>query len=254
MKKYSRTLVLALTGAALKETGLSLEIALQLPIGKTAAGRRSLIYYLAKENQIWLERHLGKLRVGLTAQGTRQLQRQFPALSGSDRSMPIWQLLLLKDAPKNDPHFRTLGGLCLKYRALRLARGIYAYPGELPSALEMHVRSLYSDVNLARCTVGEWLVGLDRPQIVAYYDIEHLAAIYSSISREIDRLLMQYSSDNEFIYPTIINIYSVIDRLETALIADYGLVSSYFPETPRCADLVDSIGTILKRIETAKIL
>lgn len=249
MKKHSRSLLLALAGESLQKTGIPLTLALQLPIGETPAGKRSLIYYLARENQVWLERHLGMLAVGITTQGSRRLKAEFPALSVTHSSAePDWQLIVLKQAPKNDPHFRSLATLCAKYRVLRLARGVYAYPGLMPTALEMQLSTLYAESNLARATVKEWVSGLDRPVIVSYYDIENLSDIYSSVSKEIEQLLSINSKLNVNVYQSISSICSLINRLESALIGDCGLVNRYFPETPLALDLVNQLARVLKTL------
>lgn len=249
MKKHSRILLLALAGAAIATTGLPLSLVVQLSIGETPASRRSLIYYLARTGDVWLERHQAVLHVGLTAQGRRRLERQFPALLLRRPAATVWQLLLLKQAPKSDPHFRSLAVLCTKYRVLHLTRGVYAYPGDLPVALETQLQALYADEHLARCTVQDWVAGLDRPIIVSHYDIEPLSAIYSSISNELGQLLSSDLSNKASMYRTISSICSVIDRLESALSSDCGLVQHFFPKTPSAADLVNGAGEVLTTIE-----
>ncbi|MBP7875485.1 hypothetical protein KA012_00630 [Candidatus Woesebacteria bacterium] len=246
MKKNSRILLLALLGSAQAEEGIPFSLAMLLPIGNSTASKRSLLYYLARQNLIWIERHQDALCVGVTAQGKRRLYGQFPALLLSEAlTVPDWQLIVLKQAPKSDPHFRSLAVLFSKNRVLRLARGIYAYPGTLSPNLEAQLDALYSEENLARCTVKDWQSGLDRPVIVSYYDLENLSAIYSSISKEIEQLLAIYSDQNELSDRTIYQISSIIDRLDSALIGDCGLVKRFFPKTPVPSDLVVKIGELL---------
>lgn len=249
MKKNTRLLLLALAGDALLQAGLPLSTVLQLPVGETQAGKRSLIYYLKREKQIWLERHQGKLTVGITAQGNRLLEAQFQALRATDAAdSPAWQLLVLKEAPAGDPHFRSLSALAKKLRILRVTRGVYANPGKFPTALENHLTTLYDEQHLVRATVKEWVFGLDRPVIVSYYDIENLSDIYSSISKEVRRLLDSNYTIKGNVYSTIFIICSVISRLEAALSNDYGLVQQYFPETPSARTLVNQLGFILKTL------
>jgi hypothetical protein len=254
-KSNSRKLLLALAGDELAQIGLPLKMVLQLPIGGTEKSRRSLVYYLAKEGSVWLERHGEVLTVGLTALGQRRLIAQFPALQQVALSSSMaWQLILLKQAPVSDPHFRSLAVLCRKHQVLRLTRGVYAYPGQLPASLAAQLAALYTDENLARCTVDAWVSGFDRPTIVAFYDLEHLSAIYSSISKEIDQLLAAISKNKEIIYQSISNISSVINRLESAFGSDAGLVASYFAETPRGMELVNRLGQLLARSAQSTLL
>ncbi len=250
MKKNSRILLLALAGSAVSTTGVPLSVVLQLPLGTTTPGKRSLVYFLHREKSVWLERHEGIIHVGITAQGRRRLSAQFPALLVREPlQSPEWQLLLLKQAPKNDLHFRSLAVLCKKFRVLRLARGVYAYPGPLPAELETQLTSLYAEDHLARCTVKDWVSGLDRPVIVSYYDIENLSAIYSSISSDLNRLLMPILPNKESSYRTISSICSVLDRLESALSSDCGLVQRFFPKTAFSSDLVDQVGSVMISIQ-----
>lgn len=246
LKKNSRIVLLALAGTAVAEPGLPLSLLLELPIGETRGGRRSLIYFLARQQLLWIERHQGHLMVGSTMQGRRLLSAQFPALSVKSGQEELqWQVLLLKQAPKTDPHFRSLSALCTKYRVLRLMRGVYVYPGTLPAALETQLETLYTDAHLARLTVSEWVSGLDRPVIVSYYDIENLSAIYSSISKELDQLLIPVSSENRFNYRTFSTISSILSRLESALSSDSGLTQRFFPQTPLSSQLVSRVGEVL---------
>lgn len=250
LKKNSRIVLLALSGAAVRDTGIPLSTLLELPIGSTVTSRRSLIYFLAKANLLWIEHHEGSLVVGSTMQGRRQLTGQFPALLVAERpSELVWQVILLKQAPKSDPHFRSLATLCEKYRVLRLMRGVYVYPGALPAALELQLATLYTDTTIARLSVNEWVSGLDRPVIVSYYDIDNLSAVYSSISKEIDQVLIPYSENKESIYPAISTISSILNRLESALSSDSGLVQRFFPSTPLSSVLVDRVGELLAALK-----
>ncbi len=250
MKKNSRILLLSLASSALGEEGIPFSLALLLPIGNSPASKRSLLYYLGRQQCIWIERHQDILRVGLTAQGKRRLTGQFPALSvDATTTVPEWQLIVLKEAPKNDPHFRSLAALFNKSRVLRLARGVYTYPGKLPENLESQLNSLYSEKHIARCTVNDWRSGLDRPVIVAYYDVENLSDIYSSISNEIDRLLSTYDGKKELLDRTIIQISSIVERLDSALVSDCGLVHRFFPKTAMSSDLVVRIGELLTTLQ-----
>jgi hypothetical protein len=246
MRLTTHVALLALAAPPVVDRGLALDGLLALPLGDTLAAKRGLLYYLRERGDIWLEHHGETERAIISTVGLQHLQAEFPQLSAHEGQNELsWTLLILKSAPAHDRNFRSLGKLLKHHRAYPVARGVYLYPGAVPAAVATTLQSLYTDSSVALTTVSEWQRGVSRPEIVSFYDLESLAGIYSSISRDIDQLLADISIKNGLIYKDIIKIGSCLARFSAALREDVGLLPWYFPSVPSSQTLYQRIGDVV---------
>jgi len=75
--------------------------------------------------------------------------------------------------------------------------------------------------------------------------ISDLANTYSSISKEIDRLLEKKTIEKRAVNQSKIDISSIFDRLFTALQNDFGVLHEYYPQVQSGVDLVYSLQNLV---------
>lgn len=229
IKANSRKILLLLTAPGIRDTGLPEDFLLQLLPELSPAGQRSLIAQLLQSRLIWKERRADAAYCGATNQAEQTVRAIFPALV--DRAGLDWHQIVLTRSTKQDPQFRSLVQLLKKHHWHCLARGVYVFPFVPRPELTLTLNSVYErSIVLAR--IVAWQQGYSRTELVASYHLEALASIYSSISNELNGVLIDIDYKKGLIYKDIKLIGSVLERFETALLDDVGLLPHLFTGNP----------------------
>ncbi len=208
-------------------------------------GVRSLIVLLEKKKLLFKKRVFGKTTFLLTEQGREAVKVSFPAVNYlNDDWDGRWMGMTFLNAPKSDTNFRFLRELVLAERALPLARGFYIKAGGFSEAVLSEVKARYLE-NVALFWVDTWIVGLDRPLVYKYYDLNAVAESLSGISNQVDDLLTKIEPKKRLIERDKKNIYTAVDRLMGSLREDSRLLRHYFPEVPEALNILSKVGRVL---------
>ncbi len=231
-----------------KETFTITYAELELLLPKlTAGGRRSLIRYLADQRLIRTERLGRQTYISLTSHGREALSAQLPAFrEGFRRWQGEWSCLTFCEAPAGDPGFRYLRQLLLSHQAFSLSRGVYLYPGTLPSEVQHVCRQLYLG-SVVVFTIKEWQFGDERSLVNEQYMLSDVAELLSGISREINLLLGEFENEKELTHSFQKQIFSVFDRLFEIIVQDPGITHHYFPQVEHGIELLGKLRQLYRR-------
>ncbi|MEX0896127.1 MAG: hypothetical protein WDZ94_04315 [Patescibacteria group bacterium] len=245
MKKNTRKLLFLLSSPDYDSTKLPLSVVKELFSHLSDGGFRSWIFHLRKQGEVFVEQANQGPLIYLTAKGERSVSKLFPALNSQwDTWEGEWMLLLCLRAPKGDKQFRYLRQLLISEGSLPLSRGSYLFPQACSEKVRHECQLRYAD-SVALCTVNQWVLGLESPVIITYYDLDTLARLYSSISESIDRLLMQNDTKNRLIRKHKIQLFSEIDRLFECVQDDPGFLAYYFPDVQGVRGILPKIHQLL---------
>jgi len=212
----------------------------------SSGGRRSLIHFLTQKLLIRTHRLNGHTTINITSHGVDALEAQFPVFSKAMQSWQgEWSMLIFLKGPKGDPNFRYLRQLLLDQHAFSLTRGVYLYPGELPS----QVSNLYKEMYVGAVTVvkvHQWAFGDERAAVDEHYMLSDIAEILSGISSEINQLLSVKKEQKRLTKKLGLQIYSVFDRLFNAIGTDPGFLHHYYPQLPTPIQLLDSLHSMFE--------
>lgn len=204
-------------------------------------GRRSLIHFLTKKLLVRTQRFNNHTTITITSHGVDALVSQFPVFSKEMQSWQgEWSMLIFLKGPKGDPHFRYLRQLLLDQHAFSLSRGVYLYPGELPSQVSNLCREMYVGA-VSVVKVNEWTFGDERGAVDEHYMLSDIAEILSGISSEINQLLEVKKEQKRLAKKLSLQIYSVFDRLFNVLSTDPGFLHYYYPQLPTTIKLLDQL-------------
>jgi DNA-binding transcriptional regulator PaaX len=197
----------------------------------TAGGRRSLVHYLTKKLLVRTERIGDQVYISLTPHGADALVAQFPVFNEAwQQWQGEWSVLIFRSGPKGDPHFRYLRQLLLDNHAFSLSRGVYLYPGDLPSQIINVCKDMYVGAVVV-VTAQQWVFGDERNIINQQYLLLDLIEVYSGISKEINQLLELKNNKKRLTKKARLQVYSVFDRLFNVLSQDPGFLTYYYPQT-----------------------
>ena len=211
----------------------------------TESGYRSLLVFLEKKKLLYSQRLFSQLSFGLTEQGGAEVEALFPALSPKWQDWRgEWSVLTFLEAPSGDSHFRYLRSLLIKQHALPISRGVFVMPGEFSESVLAICRQLYPDSVLI-CSVADWILGLDNPRIISYYDLLPLAESYSSISNQASSLLTTIDTKNRSINQSNLSIPTMYDRFVSSLSSDPGILAAYVPGVPGAPQLQHQLRKVL---------
>ena len=210
----------------------------------TPGGRRSLVHYLTQKLLIRTERINDQTNISLTSHGVAALVAQFPAFNQARQQWQgEWSVLIFQRGPKGDPHFRYLRQLLLDNHAFSLSRGVYLYPGALPSQVTNVCQEMYVG-SVTVVAASNWLFGDERSLVNEQYLLLDLVEIYSGISKEINQLLELKNNQKRLTKKARLQIYSVFDRLFNVLAQDPGFLNYYYPDTSSAAVLLTQLHSI----------
>lgn len=204
----------------------------------TPGGLQSLLNYLKQKGIIGLERMAGSQLARLTPRGQRALGEKLPVFAAKRRQWQgEWQLICFLKTPASDKGFRILRRQLQTVGAAQLIRGVFLYPGELPDQLSIDLRNNYEGL-VAVLKVTGWSFGDEASIIGSIFNFSDLYSTYSSISKEIDSLLIKHVSLNSLINQQKSRFSSVFDRLYENLRLDPGFQQGYFSQEKSGLDLL----------------
>lgn len=216
------------------------ELRLLLPELKNS-GFRSLLNLLKNQSLISREEKDNQVVYRLTSYGESLLKAQFPLFSNlmSDWSGD-WSMIVFLTAPKSDKQFRYLRKFLIDEHCGQLARGVYLYPGELPSSISNLLLKLY--VGSALVTgMAEWSFGDERSLITSVFGLSDLKSGYSGISKEVYQLLKQKNKVKGLEGRDNMAVCLAFDRLLNLLSFDLGLLRHYYPESKSGDELLSEL-------------
>lgn len=207
----------------------------------TAGGVRSLLHHLVKTGAFSQEKLENQQRFYITEEGAEQLKALFPALDSRwDTFSGNWDCIVFQQAPKSDPQFRYLRTQLVSERAIQLSRGVYCIPGVLPESLSVLCKKMYKN-SVAIFSVESWKQGFERSTVIRNLSLADLATAYSSISREIDQLLMVSASKVSLTDQQKKAFLSACDRFRDTLRDDAGILTYYYPNGVSARDVLSKI-------------
>lgn len=207
----------------------------------TAGGVQSVLGYLQQRRRVVLERVSGVPAVSITTHGMRALEAKIPALAPSRRAWKgQWQAVFFLTAPSGDKNFRFLRRLLVEHFAVAVSRGVYLYPGGLPERLSFELRQGYEGAVMVT-ELADWTYGDEKEILGRILHWGDLMNAYSSISREVDRLLRIDSTIKGLNYQQKLQFSSVFSRLFNVMRGDFGLQKHYFPQGENGVDLLFSL-------------
>lgn len=215
-----------LTGRFLSKTQISL-----VSPGLSPAGLQSLLYQLEKKQIITTHIQDGLTQYSLTQHGSKLIEADFPALSGSSASWKgNWSVIVCMQAPTTDLNFRYLREYLLARQCLSLTRGVFLFPGEqLSVQIQNTLETLYPHAVVVFTGVT-WAWGDERMIIGQKIQLHAVSELLSGVSKEIDRLLIEKTAINITNDQSKSLIFSLFDRLYAIIKQDSGLGSHYFTQ------------------------
>jgi len=211
----------------------------------TKAGLQSSLTFLQQRKRILVERVSSIQSVSITTYGMKDLEQEIPAFSKLRREWKgDWWAVVFLEAPKQDSNFRFLRRVLLGERALALTRGVFLFPGYIPEKVSYELHHSYEGAVMV-APFRKWTFGDDKQIIGSILRISDLANTYSSISKEIDRLLEKKTIEKRAVNQSKIDISSIFDRLFTALQNDFGVLHEYYPQVQSGVDLVYSLQNLV---------
>jgi hypothetical protein len=166
----------------------------------------------------------------LTTYGRDLLESQFPVFGkGLDTWEGEWSLIVFLTSPKSDLRFRYLRKFLLNERCAQLSRGVYLYPGEMPSEVSKLLLKLYVG-SVVVIKTKDWAFGDEKSIVNKLFLLSDIRNAYSGISAEAGQLLRQKNRGKGSSDQYKKAVYLVFDRLMEMLSLDLGLLHFYYPE------------------------
>jgi len=209
------------------------------------SGFRSLLNLLKKQHLISQENEVAQSAYRLTSYGKTSLEAEFPLFSDLMRDWSgEWNMIVFLNAPKSDKQFRYLRKFLIDNRCGQLSRGVYLYPGTMPTELHKLLSGMY--VNSVLVTgLKSWLFGDERSVIIETFSLLDLHSGYSGISKEVYQLLKQKNIQKGFDGGDKQDICLVFDRLVILLNDDLGLFQHYYPDTKSGKELLLQLQSVI---------
>jgi len=212
-------------------------------------GARSLVHFYKLKGLIRTEKVKYQARFTLTVQGGRHLERLLPVFSPRWRK---WQgqvsMLVFLDAPGRDPGFRYLAGLLNQAGSIRLARGVYLYPGSFPDTIVNECQTSYL-LSVVVFQIKEFLVGEIRNKIVSDSQAREIIKGYQEISNKLDQLLESKLSFGQRSDQTKQTICSLFDRFSSLVKTDIGACRHYFPQVVSPDQLLEKLQRLIGNLQ-----
>ena len=230
MKENSKKILLFLYPTENEPVWLDFKQLQSLLPSLSKTGLQSSLFLLDKKDLLRIDKTQALWRYSLSSHGKSQLEDLFPALK------PVisewrgeWSLVVFLQAPGTDKNFRYLRSYLTKNKAVNLTRSVYLLPGVLTEKVKTDLQKSYKNAVLV-LKVAEWLFGDDFKVIGQRAGLNDLFDLYSSISKELDRLIRVKQNHKTFTQQENLNYFSALDRFLEVLCVDEALLGIYFPE------------------------
>lgn len=230
MKENSKKILLFLYPCAKEPVWLDFTKLQDLLPHLSSAGLQSSLFLLDKKDFLRIDKTQSQWKYALSSYGQSQLEELFPALS-ADRGQwrGDWSILVFLQAPKTDANFRYLRSYLTQNKAISLTRAVYLYPGVISEKIKTELQNSYKNAVLV-LKVSDWLFGDDFKVIGLKAGLNDLFELYSSISKELDRLISIKQNEKSFMKQEKSSFFSALNRFLGVLETDTSLLTYYFPE------------------------
>ncbi len=230
MKENSKKILLFLYPSAKESWWLSFSQLEQLLPELSVTGLHSSLFLLDKKDLLRIDKTKSEWRYSLSSHGQSYLEDLFPALTNiNEEWRGEWSIMVFLSAPSTDKNFRYLRSFLTQNRAISLTRAVYLYPGLMTEKIKMELQKSYKNAVLV-LKVKEWLFGDDFKIIGSKAGLTDLLELYSSISKELDRLISIKLNKKEFTQQEKNNFFSALNRFLGILENNIALLTFYFPE------------------------
>lgn len=210
------------------------------------AGLLSTLFLLDKKDYLRIDKTSSEWRYSLSSHGISQLKVLFPALSAvSGAKQTNWAMLVFLSSPKADQNFRYLRNYLGQNQAIALTRAVYLLPRNLVQKITLDLEKTYRNSVLV-VEIGEWLFGDDFKIIGQRAGLTDLFELYSSISKEIDRLISIKNVNKTFTQQENSDFFSALDRFLSVLVQDSALLGLYFPDVISPLELLSRLQKLLR--------
>ncbi len=230
MKENSKRILLFLYPSENELVWLNFQQLHQLVPVLSQTGLQSSLFLLDKKDFLRIDKTQAEWRYGLSSYGKSYLGDLFPALlADHDKWQGDWSIIVFLEAPITDKNFRYLRSYLTQNKAISLTRAVYLLPGLLTEKIQLELQKTYKNAALV-LKVSEWLFGDDFKIIGQKAQLNDHFELYSSISKEVDRLIRIKAENKTFTQQENSNFFSALDRFLSVLVADEAILSYYFPE------------------------
>lgn len=210
----------------------------------SVAGLRSALFLLDKREFLRIDRTGSEWRYALSSHGQSFVAGLFPVFSVTTKQDLAWLLLVFLQAPSSDRNFRFLRSHLLNNQGIQLTRGVYLLPEISVDKVQEELRHSYKN-SVLLLRVGEWLFGDDYKIIGQKAGLSDLASVYSSISRELDRLISVKLQKKTFTQQENSTFHSALDRFLSTLDQDQSILLRYFPDVASPKQLLAAFQKLL---------
>lgn len=245
MKENSKKILIFLYPSENELVWLSFPQLQRLLPSLTRAGLESSLFLLDKKDFIRIDKTQTEWRYSLSSYGKSYLEGLFPALLGNHDWQGDWSLIVFLEATKTDKNFRYLRSYLAQNKAIGLTRAVYLFPGTLSDKLLTELQKSYKNAVLV-LKVSKWLFGDDFKIIGQKAQLDDRFELYSSISKEVDRLIGIRRENNGFTQQENSSFFSALDRFLSVLDTDEALLSLYFPEVESVKKLLSKFQKCIK--------
>ncbi len=212
----------------------------------TQAGLASALFLLDKKELLRIDKTGSEWRYSLSSHGVSHLKGLFPALSTAhEKKQPSWLLLVFLTAPKADKNFRYLRAYLSQNQAVTLTRAVYLLFRHLAEKVLPELERSYKNAVLV-VELGDWVFGDDYKIIGQRSGLDDLFELYSSISKELDRLISIKSTGKIFTQQENLDFHSALNRFLNLLEQDTALLGVYFPEVVTASELLNKLQKCVK--------
>lgn len=210
------------------------------------AGLQSSLFLLDKKDFLRIDKTQTEWKYALTSYGKSYLEDLFPALlSKQGKWEGDWSIIIFLEAPKTDKNFRYLRSYLTKNKAISLTRAVYLLPGQLTEKIKVELEKSYRNAVLV-LKVKEWLFGDDFKVIGQKAQLNDHFELYSSISKEVARLIRIKEDHKTFTQQENSSFFSALDRFLSVLSSDEALMDFYFPEVDGAKKILSQFQKCLK--------
>lgn len=246
MRENSKKILLFLFPSVDEPVWLTFAQLSELLPNLTKAGLMSALFLLDKKDLLRIDKTQSNWRYSLSTHGVSFLKGLFPALKASPLNRQgKWSILVFLKAPKADKNFRYLRNFLAQNQVIALTRAVYLIPITLVDKVMPELDKTYINAVLL-VEVGEWMFGDDYKIIGQRAGLQDLFELYSSISKEIDRLISVKLINKTFTQQENLDFHSALDRFFAILGQDNALMSIYYPEVVTPEELLFKFQKCLK--------
>lgn len=246
MKENSKKILLFLYPSENEPVWLIFSQLQQLLPMLSQTGLQSSLFLLDKKDFLRIDKTQAEWRYSLSSYGKSYLEDLFPALlANHDKWQGDWSLIIFLEATKTDKNFRYLRSYLTQNKAIGLTRAVYLFPGTITDKVQTELRKSYKNAVLV-LKVSQWLFGDDFKIIGQKAQLNDHFELYSSISKEVDRLIRIRTENKSFTQQENSSFFSALDRFLSVLDNDEALLSFYFPEVEGAKKILSKFQKCLK--------